>query len=69
MSDDARKKMPDGVVPLDIGCFRQLTPEEMLQKQLRYFGAKTLEEAYWRIMRMEIPKPAAEQEDDGKASL
>jgi len=29
MNDDPTEKVPDGVIKLDVGCFRQKTPREM----------------------------------------
>jgi hypothetical protein len=43
-------KMPDGVIPLDIGCFRRKTEEEMRRELLDFFDPKNLEAVYRRMM-------------------
>jgi high-affinity K+ transport system ATPase subunit B len=53
MNDDPTEKVPDGVIKLDVGCFRQKTPREM---SLEY-----LEAALKRIFEQGPPQPPAER--------
>jgi hypothetical protein len=46
MSDYPTKNMLDGVVSLDVGCFRQKTPKEMAEETSREY----LEAAIKRIL-------------------
>jgi hypothetical protein len=51
MSDEPTKKMPCGVIPLDVGCFRRKTPKEKEEERLLDLSdPKNLEAAYWRIV-------------------
>jgi len=55
---DIPKKMPDGVVPLDVGCFRQKSPEQMAREK----SPEYLEAEIKRILEIVAPKPPAERE-------
>jgi len=53
MSYDPKKRRPDGVVVLDVGCFRQKTPREMEEEA----DPKNLEARIKRILESKPPKP------------
>jgi hypothetical protein len=54
---DTPKKMPDGVVFVDAGCFRQKSPKEMAEETSREY----LEAALKRILEGTLPQPPAQR--------
>jgi hypothetical protein len=54
---DTPKKIPDGVVFVDVGCFRQKSPKEMAEET----SPEYLEAALKRILEDAPPQPPAER--------
>jgi len=55
---DTPKKMPDGIVKLDVGCFRRKSPEQMAREK----STEYLEAELKRILEMGPPQPPPELE-------
>jgi hypothetical protein len=61
MSDEPSKKRPDGVIPLDVGCFKQKTEQEMKKQLLDFFDPKNLEAVYKGTIEKLSPPPPAQR--------